>query len=127
MAFSDRSRLVVESFLMNMGLPKALSEDGSCNVAFDKSGTFSLVQENGKDQIWMSLSWTVPQSGPTPVIDRKLLDFAGSDSELFPVLLHAGKAEDGSLVLSANVEENDFSASTINAVLQRMLEIREAI
>lgn len=121
MAFSSRTLPVVEAFVRSLDLPLKLAQDGSCSLAFARQGTLSLVPSERGDRILVSLAFTSRLT--EAVADRRLLDLAGLDARN-NVLIHAGKAEDGSHVLTVALPEDGFDLPLLDATVRRLQDLR---
>ena len=100
--FSTAAKRAVEDFATNVGLDATPAPDGSYGFELSRSGILSLMPSDNGDRIIVSLT-RVPYRSDFST-ERKILDLAGLDPTT-TTFVHGGLAEDGSIVLSIDVEK----------------------
>jgi len=122
--FSTAAQRTVEDFATNVGLTATPAPDGSYGFELSRSGTLSLTPSDSGDRVIVSLA-RVPHRSDIS-IERRLLELAGLDPTT-NTFVHSGLAEDGNIVLSIDVGEGLFDLATLDAVLQRLIELHASI
>jgi transcriptional/translational regulatory protein YebC/TACO1 len=125
MEFSQRSAAVINTFAHQLQLPDAQpSEDGSVSFQFERAGTMTLAASaNGKRVI---LSLTAAGTSPQTADDlRGHLERARFD-DVTRLPISAGLTTTGARVLAANIPEDRFDLQTLEASIDRLIEIMSA-
>ena len=90
----------------------------------ERSGTLSLVASEDGRRVIVSLARVPFRSNV--VTERRFLDLAGLDATT-GMLIHAGMAPDGSLVLAMDIDDDKIDLQSIDRSLRRLLELHASL
>ncbi|MEM8597755.1 MAG: hypothetical protein AAGF76_14960, partial [Pseudomonadota bacterium] len=120
--FDDRSRQTVFDFAGSMGVMARENQDGSFTFTFEKTGDLSLLASGdervgNEGPIVMSLSREQARDNPALMLElTRLSGFEPSTN----FSLHAGRARDGSIVLSMAIPRDQFDLSALENGFDRL-------
>lgn len=118
--FSLASQRVIEAFAASMEIAIELSPDSTYGFEFEQSGTLSLVPSQDGLRILVFLAR--PPYRLDADSHMRFLQLAGFDSNL-GTMLHAAIGENGAFVLSASIEESEFSVQQLELIVFTLTQI----
>ncbi len=120
--FSQRALKTIDDFVSNIGMQEiAPANDGSFTFAFEHAGVMSLTPSMDGKRAILSLK-KMPIRQPLTEDIKAFLKLAQFD----PITrkpITAGMAANGGLVLAISIDENSFDLPTIEACLDRLIEL----
>lgn len=121
---NSSSLYAIEQFSGSIGLPARPARDGSISFVFERSGTLSMTPSADGSRVLVSLARKPVR--PDSAVERRALQKAGIDptSSQF---LHAGIANDGTIVLIMSLGENEFDLPALESCFERLVQAHDEI
>jgi hypothetical protein len=122
--FSPAALAVIGAFARDMGLPAVTRADAPVSFEFSHWGILTLMMAEDSRRVMIFLE-RAPYFGQA-ARERRLLARAGLDPAR-GWFLHAGLADDGSLICFIGIEEEKFDIIALDAALNHLVAELDAV